>query len=127
MVLKIAGKGEASAEAGGPPGDLFVMVRSAQDGRFTRAGADLWREETLSIPDAVLGTTLSVPTLEADASVTVPPGTQPDSVLRLRGKGLPRYGEKGRGDLYLRVKVHVPEHLSGKERELYDKLRAMGE
>ncbi len=126
MVLKVAGKGEASPDTGGPPGDLFVMVRSAQDARFSRSGADLWREETLSIPDAVLGTTLSVPTLEADASVTVPAGTQPDAVLRLRGKGLPRFGEKGRGDLYLRIKVRVPEQLSAQERELYDRLRAMG-
>jgi molecular chaperone DnaJ len=127
MVLKVAGKGEASPEAGGPPGDLFVMVRSVRDRRFTRSGADLWREEILSLPAAVLGTTLTVPTLETDATVTVPPGTQPDAVLRLRGKGLPRFGEKGRGDLYLRIKVHVPERLSAQERELYDKLRAMGE
>ncbi len=126
MVLKIPAKGEASPDAGGPPGDLFVLVRSAADGRFTRAGADLWREETISIPDAVLGTTLSVPTLDSDATVTVPPGTQPEAVLRLRGKGLPHFQAKGKGDLYLRVKVHVPERLSAKERELYDRLRAMG-
>jgi molecular chaperone DnaJ len=126
MVLKVSGKGEASPDAGGPPGDLFVMVRSAADRRFTRAGADLWREETISIPDAVLGTTLSVPTLDSDATVTVPAGTQPDAVLRLRGKGLPRFQAKGKGDLYLRVKVHVPEQLSTRERELYDRLRALG-
>ena len=87
----------------------------------------MWREETISITDAVLGTQLTVPTLETDATVTVPAGTQPDAVLRLRGKGLPRFGEKGRGDLLLRVRVHVPEHLSAKERDLYDKLREMGD
>ena len=127
MVLKVAAKGEASPEAGGPPGDLFVMVSSAADARFSRSGADLWREETSAITDAVLGTQLTVPTLETDATVTVPAGTQPDAVLRLRGKGLPRFGEKGRGDLLLRVRVHVPEHLSAKERDLYDKLREMGD
>lgn len=127
MVLKVAGKGEASPDARGPPGDLFVIVRTTADPRFSRSGADLWREETISITAAVLGTTLTVPTLEADATVTVPPGTQPDAVLRLRGKGLPRFQEKGRGDFYLRVKVHVPEHLSAGERELFDKLRAMGD
>ena len=127
MVLKVAGKGEASPEIGGPPGDLFVMVRSAADARFSRSGADLWREETISITDAVLGALLTVPTLEADAAVTVPAGTQPDAVLRLRGKGLPRFREKGRGDLLLRIRIHVPEHLSAKERDLYDKLREMGD
>lgn len=126
-MMKIAGRGEASADVGGPPGDLYVMVRSAADSRFTRSGADLWREETISIPDAVLGTTLSVPTLDSDATVTVPAGTQPDAVLRLRGKGLPHFQGKGKGDLYLRVKVHVPERLSTRERELYDRLRATGE
>ena len=126
VALKIPGKGEASPETGGRPGDLYVVVRAAQDARFTRSGADLWREETISIPDAVLGTSLTVPTLDADASVTVPPGTQPDAVLRLRGKGLPRFQDKGHGDLYLKINVHVPERLSAKERELYDKLRDMG-
>jgi molecular chaperone DnaJ len=127
MVLKVAGKGEASLESGGTPGDLFVMVRSAQDARFSRSGADLWREETLALTDAVLGTTLTVPTLDADATVTVPPGTQPDAVLRLRGKGLPRFRDQGRGDLYLRLRLHVPEHLTARERELYDRLRKMGD
>ncbi len=125
MALKVPGKGQASMEAGGRPGDLFVVVRSEQDPRFTRSGADLWRTETLSITDAVLGTTLTIPTLDSDASVTVPPGTQPDSVLRLRGKGLPEFRERGRGDLLLRVKVHVPERLTARERELYDKLRSL--
>lgn len=126
MVLKVAGKGQASEEAGGVPGDLYVVVRSEPDARFARDGADLWRTETISIPEAVLGTTLRVPTLDSDATVTVPPGTQPDAVLRLRGKGLPHFRGKAAGDLYLRLKVHVPERLSAKEQELYDKLRMLG-
>jgi molecular chaperone DnaJ len=126
VALKLAGKGQASAEPGGVPGDLFVVIRTEPDARFARAGADLWREETISIPDAVLGTTLTVPTLGASASVTIPPGTQPDAVLRLHGKGLPEFRGKGHGDLYLRIRVHVPERLTAKERELYDKLRSMG-
>lgn len=125
VALKISGKGEASQDAGGRPGDLYVVVRSAPDSRFVRSGPDLWREETISIPDAVLGTSLTVPTLDAEASVTIPPGTQPDAVLRLNGKGLPRFQGKGRGDLYLRMKVHVPERLSSRERELYDRLRSL--
>lgn len=125
VALKIAGKGEASHDARGSPGDFYVVVRTLPDARFVRSGADLWHEETISIPDAVLGTELTVPTLASGVSVTIPPGTQPDAVLRLHGKGLPHFRARGHGDLYLRVKVHVPERLSRGERELYDKLRAL--
>lgn len=88
--------------------------------------ADLLRRETISVADAVLGTTLNVPTLEGSASVEVPPGTQPDAVLRLKKKGLPAFGEKTRGDLYLRIRVRIPRHLTRQERELYEKLRVLG-
>jgi molecular chaperone DnaJ len=124
--LKVEGHGQAGAAgAGAVPGDLYVVVRSEADPRFARSGADLWREEAISIPEAVLGTTLVVPTLESDATVTVPPGTQPNAVLRLPGKGLPVFQGRGRGDLCLRLKVHVPEHPSREESELYEKLRAL--
>ncbi len=127
MALKVRGKGQQSPEAGGVPGDLYVVVRTAPDERFSRSGADLWRTETISVPDAVLGTTLTVPTLDADATVTVPPGTQPDAVLRLRGKGLPQFHGRGHGDLYLRLKVHVPERLASAEADLYNKLRSLSQ
>lgn len=106
------------------PGDLFVMVRSIPDRRFERAGAGLWRTEKLPIADAVLGITLEVPTLEGHASVTVPPGTQPDSLLRLRGKGLPEFGG-GTGDLYVRIQLQVPQQPSPQEQALYRQLRAL--
>jgi len=77
-----------SKQAGGQPGDLFVIVNSTPDARFERAGADLWRVETLEVEDAVLGVRLKVPTLQGEVEVKVPPGTQPDEILRLRGKGL---------------------------------------
>ncbi len=127
MVLRIPGKGMPSPEAGGAPGDLFVVVRSKADPRFERDGADLVRQEIISLTDAVLGTSLQVPTLAGSATVTVPPGTQPDSVLRLKGKGLPEYGKGGHGELYLRIAVHVPERLTREEQELYEQLRALGE
>ena len=84
------------------------------------------RLETIPLTDAVLGATLNVPTLDGSASVTVPPGTQPDAMLRLKEKGLPVFGEGPRGDLYLRIGVRLPEHLTRKERELYEKLRELG-
>ncbi len=123
MALRIPGHGGPSPERGGVPGDLFVVVRAATDPRFERHGADLWRTETIDVPGAVLGTRLQVPTLEGAAAVTIPPGTQPGTVLRLRGKGLPEFGERTRGDLYVRIQVQVPRRLSSEERELYERLR----
>lgn len=126
MALRIPGKGMPSPVAGGTAGELFVVVRSRRDPRFERAGTDLLRTVTLPFTDAVLGTTVEVPTLDGPASVTVPSGTQPDTVLRLKGKGLPEFGSNRHGDLYLRVGLQVPEHLSREERELYERLRAIG-
>lgn len=125
MALRITGHGLPSDAKGGVPGDLFVIVRTAPDPRFERAGVDLWRIEPLSIPDAVLGTTRNVPTLDAAVEVTIPSGTQPDAVLRLAGKGLPEFGGRSRGDLYLRLRLSVPERLSAHERKLYEQLRAI--
>jgi molecular chaperone DnaJ len=90
------------------------------------ARADLWHVETIAVPDAVLGTALEVPTLEGSTSVKVPAGTQPGSVLRLGGRGLPRFGGRGRGALSLYVDVHIPERLSAAERACYDQLRDLG-
>lgn len=126
MALRVAGRGMPAPEPGGIPGDLYVVVRAAPDARFQRDGADLWREESLSLTDAVLGTRLEVPTLEGGrAEVNVPAGTQPDTILRLRNKGLPHFGGKGRGDLFVRLKVQIPEKLSREERDLYEQLRAL--
>jgi molecular chaperone DnaJ len=124
MALRIPAHGLPSPEPKGVPGDLYVIVASAPDARFARSGADLWRSETLGVADAVLGTTLKVPTLDGAVEVTVPAGTQPGEVLRLRGKGLPVFGARGRGDLNLRIEVKIPERLTADERALYEKLRA---
>lgn len=127
MALRIPGRGMPSREQGGQPGDLFVVVHSAPDPCFERDGANLWRSETITVADAVLGTELTVPTLGHPAEVTIPPGTQPDTVLRVRGKGLPEFGGRQHGDLYLRIRVHIPEHPSVEERELYRRLHILGE
>jgi molecular chaperone DnaJ len=127
MALRIPGRGVPSREQGGQPGDLFVVVRTTSDPRFERDGADLWRRESIAVADAVLGAKLKVPTLDYPAEVTIPPGTQNDTVLRIRGKGLPEFGGRQHGDLYLRIRVHIPEHPSTEERELYQRLRMLGE
>jgi len=126
MALRVSGHGLPSRDEGGAAGDLFVVIRTAPDPRFERRGADLWRGETIEVAEAVLGTKLSAPTLDGSVTAKVPAGTQPDTVLRLRGKGLPHFGGAGRGDLFLHIQVRIPEKLSAEEKALYDRLRALG-
>jgi molecular chaperone DnaJ len=126
MVLRVPGKGRAASEPRGRSGDLLVVLVTRPDPRFERRGADLWRREAVEAPDAVLGTTLRMPTLERPARLKVPAGTQPDTVFRLAGKGLPRFGGGDRGDLYVALEVRIPERPSREERELWEGLRARG-
>jgi molecular chaperone DnaJ len=126
MALRVPGHGHPSPAAGGSPGDLYVVVRSEADPRFERHGANLWRPMPIEVVDAVLGCKVKVPTLDGEVEVEVPPGTQPDAVLRLKGKGLPCFGAGGHGDLLLRVAVRVPDRLSKEQRALYEQLRGGG-
>lgn len=125
LALRIPGKGMPSPDPGGVPGDLFAVVRSLPDARFQRVGSDLLRIESIALTDAVLGAALTVPTLDGTASVTVPPGTQPEAMLRLKSKGLPPRGQGQRGDLYLRINVQIPTTLTQDERALFERLRAL--
>jgi molecular chaperone DnaJ len=125
LALRVPRHGAPSGETGGATGDLYVVVRSLPDERFERVGADLWRAETIEASEAALGTRRTVATLDGHLEVTIPPGTQPDEVLRIRGKGLPRFGGPGRGDLNLRIRVHVPERLSERQRALYEELQSL--
>ncbi len=124
-VLRVPGHGLPADAREAPPGDLLVDVYAEPDTRFQRHGADLWRTQTVDLVDAVLGTRIQVPTLSGTVRVTLPPGTQPDEVLRLRGKGLPRYRASGRGDLKLRLRVRVPQTLTAEQRALFEQLRAL--
>jgi molecular chaperone DnaJ len=122
-ILRIPGHGLPGRESGQPPGDLLVVVRSTPEPRFERHGADLWCTETVGVVDAVLGTERPIPTLDGHTTVQIPPGTQPDTVLRLAHLGLPTGNGSTHGDLYVRLRVHVPEHLSPEERRLFERLR----
>ena len=124
--LRIPAHGLPSVDVGGEPGDLYVFVRSKPDPRFERHGADLWRMEVIEIPDAVLGTKLEIPTLDGTVNVTVPAGSQQDEVLRIKGKGLPVFGAQMKGDINIRLQLHVPEKLTSEEKSLYEKLRELG-
>lgn len=123
MALRVAGHGRPSPVSGGTPGDLFVIVRTAYDERFHRTGSDLWRNETITAVDAVLGTSIKIPTLNKPITVKVPQGTQHDEILRLRGKGLPKLNSSDRGDIKIRIQILIPENISSEERKLYEELR----
>lgn len=125
MVLRIPEHGLPSSAAGGKPGDLLVIVRSAYDPYFIRADAHLWHTETIGVLDAVLGSEIEINTLEEPLRVHVPAGTQSDAVLRIGGKGLPYFGNEKRGDIYIRINVKIPENITNEERALYERLRKL--
>jgi molecular chaperone DnaJ len=122
-ILRVRGRGQPSPVPGGSAGDLQIVVHSAHHPDIERRGPDLWHREAIPLPDAVLGTTLTVASLEDTVSVRVPPGTQPGSVLRLDGHGLPHFKRHGRGDLYLTIDVSVPSSLTPRQQQLYEQLR----
>ena len=122
--LRLAGRGMPGPVPGGPPGDAYVRIRTRADPRFTREGADLWSDLHIQAPDAALGVTAAVPALQGQARVRVPSGIQPGSVLRVQGRGLPRYEGHGRGSLNLTVILDIPRQLSSRQKELYEQLRA---
>lgn len=107
--IRLAGQGEAGLR-GAPSGDLFVTVHVSQDKVFGRNGDDLTLVLPVSYSELVLGTTVSVPTLEGRVGVKVPPGTADGRILRVRGRGVPKRGG-GAGDLLVTVKVAVPQKL----------------
>jgi curved DNA-binding protein len=119
-VIRIAGKGQEGM-GGGPAGDLYLRVRFARHPDFRVSGADLHCELELAPWEAVLGTTVSVPTLEGSISLRVPPGSTRGQKLRVRGKGLPS-GENARGDLYASIELQIPGEISDAEKEAWETL-----
>jgi len=118
--IRLAGQGEAG-ERGGKSGDLFLRVRLARHPDFSVEGSDLVHEVKIAPWQAVLGDQIIVPTLEGNARLKLPPGTQGGQRFRLRGRGLP--GVSGqRGDLYVVVQITVPKKLSDSEQKLWEQL-----
>ncbi len=120
--LKIPGEGE-SGERGGEPGDLFVEVHIKPHPIFARRNSDLYIEVPISFITAILGGEIEVPTMDGKAKLVIPPGTQSHTILKMRGKGMPKLHGHGHGDQLVRVIVHIPEKVTKKERELLEKLR----
>jgi molecular chaperone DnaJ len=118
--IRLSGRGHAG-ERGGPPGDLYVLVRVTEDERFVRDGNDLVHVLDLPAPSAALGTTATVPTLDGEETLKIPPGTQPGAVFTLRGKGMPSLRRGRHGDQRVVVNVMIPRNLSEEQRELLER------
>ncbi|XES78244.1 MAG: molecular chaperone DnaJ [Candidatus Bathyarchaeia archaeon] len=119
--LRLRGEGDM-AEYGGEAGDLYVLVHILPNDLFVRNGDDLHYVLMIGFPQAALGTEVQVPTLEGPAPLKIKAGTQVGDVIRLKGKGMPRFRGYGKGDLLIQVGIAVPEKLTGKQRELLDQL-----
>ncbi|MDP4290554.1 MAG: molecular chaperone DnaJ [Bacteroidota bacterium] len=120
--LSVSGKGNAAAR-GGIPGDLIIQIEEEKHPSLQRDGDNLIYEHYLSIPEAALGTTIEVPTLEGRAKVKIEPGTQSGKILRLKNKGIPSLNGYGRGDLLVSIIVWIPRDLSKGEKEILESLR----
>ncbi len=117
--IRLSGEGHAGL-LGGRAGDVYVLVHVMPDPRFVREGNDIFSTLDLTITDAALGKTVTIPTLEGEHEVTLPPGTQPGEVVVLRGKGMPVLQGFGRGDQRVLVNVLVPRQLNEEQRRLLE-------
>lgn len=121
MQLSMRGGGNA-ARRGGETGDLLIVIEEEPHQELIRDENDLIYNLLLSIPDAILGKSIEVPTVDGKAKVKIEPGTQPGKVLRLRGKGLPSLNGYGTGDLLVNISIYVPENLTSEDKKTIEKL-----
>jgi molecular chaperone DnaJ len=119
--LRLANEGEVGRQ-GGPPGDLYVLLRVREHPIFERHNDDLHCQVPINIAQAALGSEIEVPTLEAPEKLRIPAGTQTDSQFRMRSKGVPQVHGGRRGDLVVHIKVTVPKKLTREQRELFKQL-----
>ncbi len=119
--LRLSQEGQAGYN-GGPPGDLYVVLKVKEHPIFMRDGSDLHCVVPVNIAQAALGAEIAIPTLDEVETVTVAEGTQHGSKLRLRNRGMPRLNGNGRGDLYLHFEVRVPTKLTREQRKLIESL-----
>jgi molecular chaperone DnaJ len=116
-VLRIPGHG-SEGPVGAPPGDLYVQVVFEESERIRREGQDAFTEASVPLATVLLGGEIRVPTIDAQAALKIPAGTQPETQFRIRGQGFPRFRGGGRGDLFVTVHVDIPRALSSREKEL---------
>ena len=119
--LRVPSEGEAGKQ-GSPPGDLYVVLIVGEHPFFERHDRELSCTIPLSFWQAALGTEIQIPTLEGEQTLKIPEGTQTDAVFRIRGHGFPDLDGRGRGDLYVQVKVQTPTRLTSEQRQLLQQL-----
>jgi molecular chaperone DnaJ len=119
--IRLAGEGEPGVN-GGPPGNVYVVIHAKPHRFFRRRNDDIIIELAINIAQATLGADISVPTLEGDETLTIPSGTQPGKILRLRGKGIPRLNRNSRGDQLVILSVEIPRTLDSEQREIMERL-----
>jgi molecular chaperone DnaJ len=122
MQMTVNGKGNAPRR-GGVNGDLLVVIDEEEHPDLIREGNDLIYNLFISIPDAILGAQVEIPTVENQVKIKIEPGTQPGKILRLRGKGLPEVNGYGRGDLLVNVNVWIPKNVTREEMRMIEKFR----
>lgn len=122
MQLSMAGKGNA-APNGGIPGDLIILIEEIPHETLKREGNNVVYDLHVSIPDAALGASVEVPTIDGKAKIKIEPGTQSGKLLRLKGKGIPEVNSYHRGDQIIHVNIWTPKSLNSEERALLEKLR----
>jgi molecular chaperone DnaJ len=122
MQLNVSGKGN-TGRRGGVNGDLLIIIGEENHPDLIRDGNNLIYNLFLSLPDFVLGTTAEIPTVESKVKVKIEAGTQPEKILRLRGKGLPDINGYGKGDLLVRIHAWAPSKISPEERKMLEKLQ----
>ncbi|OFW63744.1 MAG: molecular chaperone DnaJ, partial [Actinobacteria bacterium RBG_13_63_9] len=118
--IRLKGKGEPGS-GGGPPGDLYVVAQVTASPLFERRGSDLAIEVPVTMAEAALGASVRLPTPEGSVALKVPAGTQDGRLLKIKGKGAPKLGASGKGDLIARIRVVTPENLDGEEKDLLRK------
>lgn len=121
MSLRLAGKGMLSEYDGQEPGDLYISMVVDNHTDFARSGLDIMSKSSVNYIDAILGTKIDSKTIHGNVKITIPPGTQPDTLLRVPQKGI--ITDKGKGDHIVKVSIDIPKKLSGEERELLEKLK----
>ncbi|TVP99113.1 MAG: molecular chaperone DnaJ [Balneolaceae bacterium] len=108
---------------GGEPGDLIVLIEEKEHELFQREGNDIYYDLMISIPDAILGTEVEIPTLKGKAKVKIEPGTQPGKLLRMRERGIRGLNNSGIGDQFIKMNVYIPKDLTSDERKHIEALR----
>jgi molecular chaperone DnaJ len=122
MQIRLRGEGDAGIR-GGPPGDLYILIKVQEHAVFRRQGDDLYVEQPISVFQALVGDEIEIPTLDGrKETLRIEPGTQPGTIIKVPGRGMPRVQGNGYGDLYVQLKVVVPTQVDEEDRAVLEKM-----